>query len=356
MAARKAARAEAPEPAAPLEGPVGVLWLHVGLIALAVAVAYGRTLAVPFYLDDFPSIRENDLISHWRGWAPLWQFNPRRVIAYLTFALNYRLGRFAPAGYHVLNALIHFAAGLAVYALAAGIVRTPRVAGIPPAARRWFPLVASLLFVLHPLHTAAVTYVVQRLASLVALFYFTALAAYVQARLATTIPARGSWWVACVSAALLAFLSKENAATLPLAIVLIETVFFTPSRKRLVLTAGVAAVAVAVLWLFVALTSAANPLAAGALDRFTRETPGVSRARYAATQMVVVLRYLRLFAWPTGLHVDYVMPLRGWLRPEVLGATAVHATLIAAAVLMWRRLPALSFDLFITSRTRSNRA
>ena len=111
------------------------------------------------------------------------------------------------------------------------------------------------------------------------------------------------------------------------------------------LTAGVAAVAVAVLWLFVALTSAANPLAAGALDRFTREMPGVSRAQYAATQMVVVLRYLRLFAWPAGLHVDYAMPLRGWLRLDVLGAAAVHATLIALAVLTWRRLPVVAFGI-----------
>ena len=129
MAALKAARAVASEPAAPIEVPAAVRWQQVGLIALAVAAAYGRTLAVPFYLDDFSSIRENDLISHWQGWAPLWQFNPRRVIAYLTFALDYRLGRFDPAGYHVVNTLIHFAAGLASYALAAGIVRTPRVAG-----------------------------------------------------------------------------------------------------------------------------------------------------------------------------------------------------------------------------------
>ena len=151
--------------------PLRAAWAHVALIALAVAAAYHHTLGVPFYLDDFSSIRDNDLIYRWQGLAALWRAQPNRVVGYLSFALNYRLGGFAPAGYHVGNLLVHVLTGIAVYALARGLLRTPRLRGAVPAlARDWAPLLAALLVVLHPLQTQAVTYIVQRLASLVAFF------------------------------------------------------------------------------------------------------------------------------------------------------------------------------------------
>src|SRR5262249_46843072 len=150
---------------------------QVTLITLATTVAYSNTLHVPFYLDDFSSIRENDLIYRWQGVVALWRWAPTRVLGYLSFALNYRWGRFDVAGYHVVNLLIHVLAGVAALGFARGIVRTPRArASLPAAARHGLPWVVALLFVLHPLQTQAVTYTVQRLASLVALGYLAALA------------------------------------------------------------------------------------------------------------------------------------------------------------------------------------
>ncbi len=317
-------------------------WVHATLVALAGAAAYLPSFAVPFVFDDFSSIRDNDLLYRWRGVEPLWRFEPNRVVTYLTFRLNYRLGGFDVVGYHAVNLAIHVLAGLALFALARALLRAPRVrASLPEGAGAAVPVLAALVFVLHPLHTQAVTYIVQRLASLAALFYLAALLAYVRARLAAGTPARAGWGAAGAAATLLAFHTKESAATLPLAMLLVEAAIFAPGRRRLAWSAAAAVLALAVFAASVALGRGAG---LGALDALSRETPDIPRGRYLATQAVVVLHYLRLFVLPAGLRLDYDLPLReGFLDPAVALAAAFHAAILGAALLAGRRRPWLAF-------------
>lgn len=325
--------------------PPGIVRAHVALIALAVAAAYCRTFGVPFYLDDFSSICDNDLVYRWQGFAALWRFEPNRVVGYLSFVLDYQLGHFKLTGYHLTNLLVHFLAGAAMYALGRGLVRTPRLRGaIPPLARNWLPLIAALLFVLHPLQTQAVTYIVQRLASLAGLFYLAALAAYVQARLAPAGIARSGWAVTGVLAGALAFFTKETSATLPVAIVLVEAAFFAPGHRRMLVTAASAVAALIAFWLTVAIGHASDPLSASAVARLSQETPDLTRSHYLVTQVVVVVHYLRLFVLPAGLHLDYDMALRyDFWRPDVLLGAALHLALLTGAILCWRRRPVVAF-------------
>jgi tetratricopeptide (TPR) repeat protein len=320
-------------------------WAHVVLIALAAAVVYLRTLGVPFYLDDFSSVRENPLVYHWQGLGALWHFAPTRVVCYLTFVLDYRVGHFEPARYHITNLLVHVLAGIAVYALARGLVRTPRLRrAMPPLARGGLPLVTALLFVLHPLQTQAVTYIVQRLASLAALFYLAALAAYVQFRLAAPGARRSAWVVMGVLAGVLGCFAKENCATLPVAIVLVEAAFFAPGHRRLLVTAAVAGAALVTYGMAVAIWHAPYPLRIDTIAGLSQATPDLTRGRYFATQMIVVVHYLRLFVLPAGLHLDYDLALRdGFWRPDVLFGGVVHLALIACAIVSWRRRPVIAF-------------
>ena len=329
--------------------PTRTAWLHAALLVLAVAAVYGRTLAVPFYLDDFSSIRENDLLYHWQGVGALWRWQPMRIVAYLSLALNFRLGGFAPAGYHLFNTAVHALAALALYALAAGSLRTPRVrATMPAAAAEWLPLAAALLFAVHPLHTQAVTYVVQRLASMAALFYIGSLACYVRARLAPGRPGRVAWSAACVLAAGLAFFTKENTATLPLAALLLEAVCFAPGRRRLLGTAAGSAAALALFAFAYWAGRSAGAAAAGPVAALGREVEAIPRGRYFATQLPVVADYLRMFAWPAGLHLDHDVRLRtGLLEPGVLAAGALHVALLGAAAASWRRRPMIAFGLLL---------
>src|SRR5207247_4108486 len=118
-----------------------------------------------------------------------------------------------------------------------------------------------------------VTYIVQRLASLVALGYFVSLAAYVQARLSPPGPRRALWAGLCVASMLLAFVAKENSATLPAALFLTEAALFAPDRRGLLRAAGGALAAMAGYWLLVSLAHAWAPWSPGPVNPLSRRTP-----------------------------------------------------------------------------------
>ena len=317
------------------------------LLAVATLAVYAHTLSVPFYLDDYSSIRDNSLIYHWQGFEALRRFGPLRVLCYLTFALTYKLAHFQPPLYHAGNIKIHLLAGFAVFGLARGLLRTPRLAPrVRPLVRTWLPAFAAALFLLHPLQTQAVTYTVQRLASMAALFYIAALAAYVQARLAAAGPARALWVAACVACAAAALFTKENTATLPLAFLLVEATLFEHPRGRWAALAGVALAELALVWVIAALAFGRNPFSPAALAGLTSQSPGIPRLAYFATQMPVLWTYLRLFLWPAGLHLDYAVTLeRGFTSVPVALALAGHLVLIGLALALARRQPLISFGI-----------
>ena len=111
------------------------------------------------------------------------------------------------------------------------IFSSPAIKDQPIAGnKKVLAFLTALLFVSHPLATQSVTYIVQRMASMVAMFYLLSLVLYVKARLSEkgnlskTLLFTGS-----LISAVLAMLTKENAFTLPFAIVLFEFFFL---RKR----------------------------------------------------------------------------------------------------------------------------
>ncbi|MDM8566756.1 tetratricopeptide repeat protein [Candidatus Halobeggiatoa sp. HSG11] len=290
-------------------------YVQVLVLAILVALTYGHTLDVPFYLDDFSSIRENYIIYNWQGTlAELWNFSALRIIGYITFVLNYQVHQFQVFGYHIVNIIIHFSAGLAILVLLRGLVRTPTLSNVlSDEAKRWLPLVAALIFVLHPLQIQGVTYIVQRLASLAALFYLASMACFVQARLSSVNIFRFIWGIACILFILLAFFTKQNTVTLPIALLLIELIFFQSEQIRirgLQILVGFG-LAIFTFWLALDQSSAMQKFVFENLpflqtvDSLTRETTSISRTAYLATQMSVLWIYISLFFWSDGSHIDY---------------------------------------------------
>ena len=102
-------------------------------------------------------------------------------------------------------------------------------------------LATALLFACHPVQTQAVTYIVQRFASLATLLFLLALTCYIQARLlvlpkkasGTSAPlswrlARSGLYTLSLAAAVLAMKTKEIAFTLPVVVALYELSFLRP--------------------------------------------------------------------------------------------------------------------------------
>lgn len=303
---------------------------QLALVAAVVLLAYANAFGVPFQFDDRVVITGEPVIT---GFHP----DPasRRFLGDLSFALSYRLSGDRPAGYHLVNVAIHLANALLVLWLARSVLRAePLRRALTSGRDTRIALLASLLFAAHPLQTQAVTYVAQRYASLAAAFFLLSTCAYARFRLASSARASCGWYALLLAAAAAAFWTKENAYVLPLAIVLIEVVFFSaPLRRRFLffspfLLGAAAAVGFAL----------ASGLTLDRLDAATRLDSRMGRGEYALTQIRVVASYLRLLAAPVGQNIDHdVRVSHGLFDPGVLASAALHVALLAGAVLALSR-------------------
>jgi hypothetical protein len=177
------------------------------------AWAYSTSFRGVFVLDDVRAIVRNPTIrTLWPLAMPLapptGSTVAGRPVANLSFAINHAMapaeaearpaspgvpggaGPIDPAPYHAGNLLIHLVAALVLFAI---VRRTLLSESLRPrfgAAAPWLALVVALVWVVHPLQTAAVTYVVQRVESLMGLFYLLTL--YCATRRASSAPGSSS--------------------------------------------------------------------------------------------------------------------------------------------------------------------
>jgi len=86
--------------------------------------------------------------------------------------------------------------------------------------------IVAFVWLVHPLHTQSVIYVVQRMNSLAACFYLGALCLYIRGRLVPERKLRIIYFISAVFSWILALGCKEIAATLPIIIIIYEWFFF----------------------------------------------------------------------------------------------------------------------------------
>lgn len=206
-----------------------------GVILLA-AAAYSPVRNAPFTFDDAANLVDNPLLP--REHLDLKVFlsssgrrpNPFRPAAYFSFALNFILFGPAPRSFHLVNLVIHLLSGITLFLLLSRLF-----AGIEPGRRSLasstLALAITALWTVHPVHTEAVSYVVQRMTSLSGLCYLLALLSYLHARTAVSIGKRGMGIVGVILFGALACATKETAFTLPVFLLAGEYFFFSSSAS-----------------------------------------------------------------------------------------------------------------------------
>ncbi|MDH3327712.1 MAG: hypothetical protein OEM01_00585 [Desulfobulbaceae bacterium] len=296
------------------------------LISIVGFLAYSNTFHVPFQWDGDTFIKENPIIKDFSYFldpakasgSEYYGALKSRYIGFLTFALNYELGMFDVVNYHIFNFTIHILNAFLVYALVLLSFRTPvlRESSVSQHAL-YMSLLAGLLFVAHPVQTEAVTYIFQRLASLVALFYLLSLVAYIRSRQSAGFTAF-CFYILSLLAAILAMKTKENAFTLPLVIALYEFMFFTgPVGKRLLRLLPLLMTLSIVPLTLAGINKPAGDVISG-IAPATRGYEGLSRSDYLLTQFRVIVTYLRLLILPVNQNLDYDYPVfRSLFDPSV---------------------------------------
>lgn len=318
-------------------------YYRISLIVIIGLLVYSNTLYSPFIFDDSANLVDNPLIMDLSRAGLKEAFNSRRAIGIITFQLNYFFSEWNVLGFHLTNIIIHIFASLSVYRLLQLLMATEYFSD--KADERFcklpLPFFAALLFVAHPVQTQAVTYIVQRFASLATLFYLAAIIAYLNGRI-NQVALRKlftvktvAWFCATLICTFLAFYTKETAYTLPIAIMLVELLFFRCSPKKifLVFTAS-ATVVVAVLIKYASATQSLQS-ALSVIDEATRLQTTTTRLDYLFTQFRVIMTYLRLLFLPVKQRLDYDLALsRSLFDWRVFCSFLVILTLLLAAVWM----------------------
>ena len=332
------------------------------LIAVVALVLYANSFSIPFLFDDYFEISSNPAV---KTIEPLLGYLRRaRGIPALTFALNYRAGGFDVWGFHLVNVLVHLANGVLVYALVLRTLQLPTLRDRYRGVAGILAALVAVIFVAHPLQTMAASYIVQRTESIAAFFYLLTLLLFSLASTTGDGVRRIALYVAAALSALLGVVSKEVAATVPLAALAYRLCFLraAPGRSR-VLRLALAALLLLPLAYGVML---ARPYLFPPPETVAADVPrgwayiptagfrieGITPWQYLLTQFGVILWYLRLFVLPTRQCFDYGWPLADSLwRADVLLPLAVLLGLVAAAALAYRRYPLATFCiawLFIT--------
>ncbi len=304
--------------------------VHILIIVVLGVLIYSNTFNIPFAFDDTSSIRYNSTIKDVHHIIDPQNIYSNRLIGQLTFALNYQLHGLNVAGYHIFNLLIHLLNALLVYWLIILTFRTPYVSAYlqkdvlkTSDPYRWIPLFTALLFVSHPVQTQAVTYIVQRYASLSTLFYLVSLVTYVKARGAdSSKKARYALYAASIISAVLAMRTKEIAFTLPIIVLLYEFMFFRGDiKKRMLYLLPLLPLLLTmfIIPLSMMLRQSGSTGASG-IDALTKiaGSVDVSRWDYLNTQFRVIVTYIRLLFLPVNQNLDYDYPIyRTFFTPPV---------------------------------------
>ncbi len=291
--------------------PVFILLLFTGLVFWL----YSESLESPFTFDDTKKIERNPHVR-------VTVFSPKeivsaglkssktRFVAFISFALNYYFHQYDPFGYHIFNNIIHILTGFFLYLFLKATLNTSSLSSRDDH-HDLIAFLAALIWLLHPVQTQSVTYIVQRMNSMASMFFILSFWCYVRGRGIESGRAKWLWFTGSALGWLLSLGCKQITVTLPFFVFLYEWFFFQDLdknwlKRRLPFMLGILA-----LLAFLALAyTGFHPLEKLNQFRDYGENQFTMGER-TLTQTRVVMHYISLliFPHPSRLNLDYDFPL-----------------------------------------------
>jgi tetratricopeptide (TPR) repeat protein len=321
-------------------------YLHLAVITLLISIVYYPTIDAPFIFDDYPNIVFNEAV-HPDKTGDLFdvfqsKYSKTRPLALLTFSLNYLFGGLDVFGYHLVNILIHIIVTFLVYNIFINFPIKTNLQSNESEKRYAIQNVsfwAASLWALNPIQTQAVTYIVQRMTSLAALFYLAAVYIFIYWRNNSISKQMAIPFI--VSFFLLGMACKEIVITLPLTLLLIDYLFYSKKITRMHL--------IVMGFFFVGATGTSFFYLNGKLPDFFSQSPGRNFSPWERimTEWRVLWHYLSLYLLPlpSRMHLAYDVTIsNGFLTPWTTITSLL--TIATSWLIAWKyrfRFPVLSF-------------
>ncbi|MFO8163299.1 MAG: tetratricopeptide repeat protein [Desulfatiglandales bacterium] len=202
-------------------------------LAILLLLIYGNSFDCAWQFDDESNIINNTNLHldtfTWQGIkkAIFSRQNspdfPYRPVVCLTFAFNYYFGGKDVLGYHLVNLIIHWLSSVFLFLFIYHSLNLPKLKDKYGPDSYGLALLATVFWAINPVQVQAVTYIVQRMASLAGLFFILGLYLYLKARTNSNPVQAFLLFGLCFISFLIALGSKENAAMFPVVIFAYET-------------------------------------------------------------------------------------------------------------------------------------
>ncbi len=203
------------------------------ILLLLVFFLYQPGLTGIFLLDDTTNLQELEQIKQEASLDNILYFigsgqasQLARPIAMLSFATQAYAWPSAPGIFKFVNVALHLLNGCFIFWI---FIRLTRFMKLDSCQAQWLALLATGIWLIHPLNVSTTLYVIQRMTQLATLFTLMGILAYLHGRnyLLKEEPTKlltGYLWMSAGVAlgAILATLSKENGVLLPLFILITE--------------------------------------------------------------------------------------------------------------------------------------
>ncbi len=310
-------------------------WAWVAAAIVAVFWAYGPALRGTWLFDDTVlPYSQASTPPDFFAWV-----NRVRPVLKVTYWMNHQLApEGSTYGYHVVNLLIHLAAGGLMFLV---VRRFLEWSGAEAARRNLLAGFAAGVFLLHPAMTEAVAYTAGRSESLSTMWVLAAFAVFLY-RPKPEI----SWGrvVAVFALFALALGSKEHTAVL-VALLLLTDFWWNPgfsfkgirgNWKLYLPMAAAAALALSLVW---------DLIVHGGGAGFSL---GIAWYQYLFTEFRALFVYIQEFLFPYNLTADWYFPISKTIFDYgAIAGLAVLLALLGAAWLFRRRFPLVTYGFLV---------
>jgi len=300
------------------------------ILATLAAIVYSPSLHYAFQFDDVANITKYfDIRAN--NFSALF-FTGTRWISYWLNAFYYSISKFDPFMYRLGNVTFHTITGILLFFFFRYALSKLKKESFFKQNSLSIAFFTALLFLLHPVQTQTVSYVIQGQLEGLATLFITAMALcfVIRAHTKSSITRFACTTLLFVFAALSCG-TKEIAIISPLLLLLVDWFFcaqgdWKPLKQRLMLHSILAIFIIGIYLYFLKPAFFINILGMNMVAKnnmgnviTAHQTDKITPLHFFISQFKVILHYLWMFIWPFNISVEYdwVM-VRHFLAPDCI--------------------------------------
>lgn len=291
--------------------------ISISLIIIFGLITYSNSLNNEFVWDDNHLIKDNQFIKDPSNFGKVFLTNIGagagidrifyRPIQIFSYMIDYTIWKLNPFGYHLTNTFLHILVSLSLFWLINIFFNN-----------KLLSLLTAVLYVVHPIHTEAVTYISGRSDSLAFLFMLLSFIFYHK----KINSKRVIYYVILLICYAAALLSRENVLIFPFILLIYHNIFRIKIKPVTYLS--VLGISIAYLLNRVFYLESLATYSISTSSHLVERLPGI---------FVAITNYAKLLIFPFNLHMEYGQKTFSFMDPQAISGILIIVSMITYAFL-----------------------